>query len=243
MKAKLLSFGLVFSLMISLPLLAEKPVSTGKIAYIIKQEKEIKDFNGIATEGPLEVTVTLGNTESISFEGDEEAISELKTEVKNNTLTIRPKINWTIWTKKYQNKKVKVFISAKSIKRLVMSGSGGITVNGRIKEPDLSVVVSGSGRIRTEADINSLNAVISGSGTVSVSGTARDASIVMSGSGVFNKGLAVDKLSSVISGSGNIDIKAEKHIDAVISGSGSIRYSGNPTVQQRVSGSGRISKV
>ena len=209
-----------------------------------KQDKEVKNYNGVAAGGPIDVVIQLGDAEGIRFEGDAEAISSLVVEVKNNTLTIRPEISWTSWSKKYENKKITAYIRAKSLKNLVMSGSGKMSVNGTIKGASLNATLSGSGSITANAAISKFNGVISGSGNLNFAGSADDANIVISGSGSFTrKGFSVGTLSSTISGSGTINVNAEKEINAVISGSGSVNYSGDPSVQKRVSGSGRVRKI
>ena len=209
-----------------------------------QQEGEVKNFNGVAVAGPIHVIITLGSTEGLRFEGDAEAISTLVTEVKGNILIIRPKTSWISWARKYQDKKITAYVSAKSIKSLTSSGNGSVVVTGKIKGSELATTLSGSGSISASAEVNSYAGVISGSGSLNISGTANDASIVLSGSGSFaKKGFSVSKLSSVISGSGSVNVNADDSIEAVISGSGSLNYSGNPKVEKRVTGSGRVRKI
>jgi hypothetical protein len=224
-------------------LMANYPIVI-KVSKFKKQEREVKNFNGIAAGGPITVIVTLGNTEGLKFEGDEEAISTLITEVKGNVLIIRPQNSWTSWARKYQNKKIVAYVSAKNIKSLTMSGDGSITVKGAITSSSMTTTLSGSGYITATIDVSSYSGVISGSGNLNITGTADNASVTISGSGnLTKKGFAVGSLQTVISGSGSVNLKADNHIDAVISGSGSVNYSGNASVQKRVLGSGRVNKV
>lgn len=239
-----LSFVLVLASLSLQPVLATVYSNVNGTIKGKKQNQEVKDYNGVAAGGPIDVVIQLGDAEGIRFEGDAEAIASLVVEVKNNTLTIRPEISWTSWSKKYENKKITAYVRAKSIKNLVMSGSGKMSVNGTIKGSSLNATLSGSGSISASADISKFNGVISGSGNLNFSGNADEANIVVSGSGSFaKKGFSVGTLSSTISGSGTIYVGAEKEINAVISGSGSINYSGNASVNQRVSGSGRVRKI
>ncbi|RZK41186.1 MAG: DUF2807 domain-containing protein [Pedobacter sp.] len=244
MKAKYLSLSLAlaFASLTVAPSWASQPIVIG-VSKSPKEEREVKNYTGVAAGGPIHVVVTLGSTEGLRFEGDADAISTLITEVKGNVLIIRPQTSWQSWARKYQNKKITAYVSAKSIKHLTMSGNGSITVNGKIKTNELAATVSGSGSISGSADVSSFTGVISGSGNLNFSGVANSASIVISGSGSFRKGFSVESLSSVISGSGSIYVNANDHLEAVISGSGSINYSGNAKVEKRVTGSGKINKV
>ncbi len=245
MKKIILSFSLVLVLsgMALQPVIAAYPITIG-ISKFKKEDREVKNFNAITAGGPIQVIVTLGSTESLRFEGDADAISTLVTEVKGNVLIIRPQVSWMSWSRKYQHKKIVAYISAKTVKALVMSGDGSITVKGTIQGTSLSTTLSGSGSITTSADVDSFAGVISGSGNLNITGKADNASITISGSGnLAKKGFAVSDLSTVISGSGSVNVEATENINAVISGSGSVNYSGNATVQKRVIGSGRVNKV
>lgn len=225
------------------PALASQPIVIG-VSKFIKEEREAKNFNGVALAGPIHVVVTLGTTESLRFEGDAEAISTLITEVKGSILIIRPENSWTSWSRKYQNKKITAYVTAKSIKSLTCSSSGSIVVNGQIKGSELATTLSGSGSISANAEVSNYTGVISGSGSLNIAGSANDASIVLSGSGSFaRKGFSVASLSAVISGSGSINVNVSENLEAVVSGSGSVNYSGNARVEKRTTGSGRVRKV
>jgi len=214
------------------------------IGTINQENRDVKNFNGVAAGGPIEVIITLGNSEGLKFEGDAEAIATLVSEVKGNILIIRPKTSWTSWSHKYENKKIIARVSAKTISSLTMSGNGSIKVNGTVQATELATTLSGSGTITANIDADKLTSVISGSGSVNLTGKTDDANITLSGSGQFSgKTLSMDNLNTRISGSGSVNVKVEDNIKALVSGSGRVNYSGNPTVEQRVIGSGGVSKI
>ncbi|RZL66949.1 MAG: DUF2807 domain-containing protein [Pedobacter sp.] len=244
MKKIFLSFSLIIVLAsLSLqPVLAD-PIVIG-LSKFKKEDREVRDFNIVAAGGPINVVITLGNTESLRFEGDADAISTLITEVISNKLIIRPKNSWTSWARKYEGKQITAYVTAKTLQALIMSGNGKMSVTNKINSNSLSATLSGSGSITTNIDVNNFVGTISGSGNLNISGTADKASVTVSGSGsLTKKGFSVGTMTSVISGSGSIYVNAEDRISAVVSGSGSINYSGNPEVEQRVSGSGRVRKI
>ncbi|MES2416731.1 MAG: head GIN domain-containing protein [Bacteroidota bacterium] len=246
MKKIFISFSLILALAtLSLqPVLSSDPI-TVNFNNFKKDDRIVKNFNGVAAGGPINVIITLGNTEGLRFEGDADAIATLISEVKGSILIIRPQNSWTSWARKYENKKITAYVSAKMIKSLTMSGSGNMSVTGLVKETGLAATLSGSGSISANVNVNNFNGVISGSGNLNFSGHANDATITISGSGSLTKkgGLAVGSLSTVISGSGSVNINADNKINAVISGSGSVNYSGNASVEKRVVGSGSVRKT
>jgi len=207
-------------------------------------DREVKNFNGVAAAGPINVIVTLGNSESCRLEGDADALASIVTEVKGNVLVIRPQTSITSWTRKYEGKKITAYVTAKELASLTVSGDGNLSVNGKISTGSLTTTVSGSGSIKASADVDNYNGVISGSGAINITGGADHAKVVISSSGTFaGKSFSTKTLTSTISGSGTVNIAVSESIRAVISGSGSVNYSGNPSVDKTVVGSGGVRKV
>ncbi|TDO22400.1 head GIN domain-containing protein [Pedobacter duraquae] len=216
-----------------------KPASTTTIKQT--EDRTVKNFSGIAAGGPIDVIVTIGNTESVRFEGDADAIATLVTEVRGNVLIIRPQNSWKSWAKKYEDKKITAYVSAKKISSLTMSGSGSMRVNSPINQSELTTTLSGSGSIKVGLDVQELTSVLSGSGTISLTGSADKTTVTLSGSGVLNgKSLKVGSLSTTLSGSGSVNVDASDEINAVISGSGTVNYRQSPTIHKTVIGSGGV---
>jgi hypothetical protein len=217
--------------------------SSHKNIDVAVQEKTVSNFKGIAAGGPLNIKVTLGNTESIRFEGDQDAIAELVTEVLNGILTIKPKTKWKDWSRRHRDAEITVFINAKRLSSLTMSGSGNLEATNTISGADLVATLSGSGSIKAAANVKSFTGVLSGSGNINLSGKSDDSNLTISGSGSFKgKSFAAAKVSVQISGSADVYVKATQSLDAVISGSGSVIYSGDAQVKKTIIGSGRVSK-
>jgi hypothetical protein len=207
------------------------------------QDRAVRNFDGVAINGSIKTIIQIGNQESLRFEGDQDAIDELITEVKNGVLTIRTKNKWGEWNKKFRNSSITAYITAKRLNSLTMSGSGSIDVQGVVSATELAATVSGSGVIRASTNVKTLDVVISGSGNVTIKGKANDANITVGGSGNFRgTELHAETASTTVSGSGSIYIFANKKLNAVVSGSGSVNYTGNAQVQKTVSGSGGVRK-
>ena len=205
---------------------------------------QVKNFSGIVAGGPIDVVVTLGNSESCKFVGDSEAIATLLAQVEGSMLVIRPQMSWKSWERKYSGKKITAYVNAKKLSSFTMSGSGSMEVKGAVKTSDLSVVLSGSGNLSLSSNSKTLSAVISGSGKLNINGEANNASVTLSGSAVFaGKDFSVSDLTTQMSGSGNVHIAVSENINAVISGSASVYYSGNPEVKQTILGSGKVKKI
>ncbi len=249
MNRKYISIGLLLAVATASanPIQTELPVNISLAKNSSKaKETEVKNFSSVAAGGPIEVIVTLGNTEGIRFEGDAEAISTLVAEVKGNSLIIRPQVSWTSWAHKYRDKKITAYVNAKVLKSLTMSGDGSITVKGTITQNSFVATLSGSGAINANIIAGDFNGVISGSGKLNVTGEADNVTATISGSGVLSKkgALKAGSLSATISGSGSVYVHTNGDINAIISGSGKVYYTGNASVsEKKFLGSGGVKKL
>lgn len=207
------------------------------------ETRKVSGFSGISSSGSYNVFITMGNSESLRLEGDADVIREIETEVENGILKIRNKKRVSGWNRN-SGGKVNIYIHAKSLSSITLSGSGDIEVTGLVKALNLSNTISGSGSISLNMDTENYTATISGSGEIKAKGNADNAKITIAGSGDFEgTGLRSSVASARVSGSGDISISADKNLDAVMSGSGNIRYNGNASVKSTKSGSGNISKM
>ncbi len=208
------------------------------------QERKVSNFKGVAVSGSINAFIKMGNEEGIRLEGDEDAIAELITEVKSGVLIIRPKTKWVEWNKKFNNSTVTVYITAKNLTSVTLSGSGSVEVQNSVSADEFAATLSGSGNIKLAAHVNAFTAVISGSGNIIISGKANDASMIINGSGSFKgTSFTVETASTKISGSGSIYVTVHKKINALTAGSGTVYYKGNPTVQKKTVGSGDVRQM
>jgi len=244
MKKSLRYFALALLMAITADL-----VSANTLITVVKsnkgrsdQNRTVSGFSAISSSGSYNVFITMSNKESLRLEGSTEIISQIETKVENGILKIRNKkqINMRSWN---SGGKVNIYIEAKTLHGITLSGSGDIDVSGTIKSTELTNTISGSGSISQSMDVENFVAIISGSGKINAKGKAKNAKINIAGSGDFEgKGLQTTNASAKVSGSGNITISADKSLDALMSGSGNIRYSGNPSIKSTKSGSGSISR-
>lgn len=238
MKRFITSFGW---LMLLLPLISVAGVKTVVKTLSSQEERQVSGFIGISSSGSYDVFVKFDGKESLRLEGDANEISNIETVVEHGILKIRNKKNLQFGWR--EGKKVTVYVSAKSLNNVAVSGSGNLKVDGLVKADNLEARVSGSGNMDLNVSTGSLRSIVSGSGSLNIWGTARNANVVVSGSGNFKgKDLRTQTAAVKVSGSGNVKIYADSSIDAALSGSGSINYAGNATVTQAKSGSGSISK-
>ena len=178
--------------------------------------RALPNFSGMDLAGSNNVTVVAGARQSVVVHADSNLLSRVTTQVKAGTLIIGDVGSFEAKSPMY------VEVSVPSLTALDLSGSGNITVTG-IRASRLTVTVPGSGDIAASGSVarlnaestapvmrnsavssrGTLNAVVSGSGTIFVTATqSLDAKVPGSGA-VFYSGNPA-KVTTSITGSGAV---------------------------------------
>jgi hypothetical protein len=169
--------------------------------------------------GSGDLTIDQTGSESLTIEAGDKVLPNLTSDVVGDTLVLGTKPGAVL----APGGRISYHLTVKDLVGLTVSGSGGVTA------PKLST--------------DTLSSNISGSGTITVGGSAPEQRLTISGSGAYQAGdLAGKTLRADISGSGHAVVSVSDTLDVTISGSGSLTYSGDPTVQKHVSGSGSVTK-
>lgn len=177
-------------------------------------------YTQIDLRGSADLIVTIGPEESISIEGSEDRVNNVKTSVVDGVLIIDEKSGGLFG---HTSGELKITVTAPSIEAVKLSGSGDIEITGAEGE-SFSVALNGSGDINVTGEVDSASFSINGSGDIE----ATD--------------LTAKSVSISINGSGDADVFASESIDATINGSGDITYFGGAeSVKDLIRGSGDIS--
>lgn len=203
------------------------------------QERKVGSFTSIHQHTSADVYITKGSVGEVVVKADNDAINNLKTEVRDGVLHIESTNNG------WRNVRVmEVHITMASIEKLKNSGSGDISIDGSIPGTNMYIGISGSGDLKAQLDATNLEVKISGSGDVSLSGVRGDLDVGVSGSGdVYADELKLDKCNLYGTGSGDLKLKGKAaSLTAQISGSGDINAYGmtTATVKVKCNGSGDV---
>lgn len=204
------------------------------------EQRTVSEFKAVVTGGSEDLFVTQGSTQKVRIEGDEDAIKDINTYVRNGVLYIEHKSRWN---RSYAQ--TRVYVTMKGINGLKLAGSGNIIGETPIATDELELSISGSGNIKLDVTASEIQSGISGSGNIKLSGKTVDNNLKISGSGDVNAlDLKAENCAVHISGAGDAKVYVSKKLDVKVSGSGSIRYAGDPDkVNTSVSGSGSVQKI
>ena len=205
----------------------------------VKTEKRNPgNFSGVKTSGSIDIEITTGDSYAVSVEDDENILPLIETEVEGGILNVHYKNETFI-----NNDHAKVYVTAPSLNKLSISGSGNITAKDVVKSSDkIEAEISGSGDMNAEVDAPSVDAEINGSGNITLKGRTKDFTGSISGSGDLKCGdLQSENAGISIAGSGNAHVFASVHLKASSLGSGDVYYRGNPSSPEiHTTGSGSV---
>jgi len=208
------------------------------------EDRHLSGFNAITLSASYDVYITQGTAESVKVEASDEDQEHIITEVSGGVLNIYEKHNHGLhWD--WGNKKQVVYVVARDINSISISGSGDVFFKNGINTNSMKIKVSGSGDVAGRLNTKTLEVSISGSGDVKLSGRADDSNVRVSGSGDFEGRELVTASTMVrVVGSGDATVNASLKIDAGVSGSGDIRYTGGAKqVSTSKAGSGDIHRM
>src|SRR5688572_13342177 len=109
-----------------------------------RESRAVTDFTEVGVSAPIDVHVALGETPSLTLEGNAEHLARIETVVEKGRLKIRTRPGHQHWN---WDHKVTARVTAKRIDALAIAGSGDITAPA-IRGEALKVSIAGSGDIR-----------------------------------------------------------------------------------------------
>ena len=193
-----------------------EPDFTGS-GRIVSETRSLAPFKGVVVESIGNVHVTQDSVQTVNVAADDNILGRVSTRVENGVLFVG----------------------------LLPGSYSRVTIDFYISIPTVeSIKINGAGNASSSAPLHcdSLLFVISGTGSVAVSGSVTRETIIVAGAGSVYAGDMVSSLcSATILGTGNAEVNVTDQLDAVITGVGSITYSGNPPIiHQQVSGVGSV---
>ncbi len=192
---------------------------TGCIEGSGKEQMDVRSvapFSEIIIDGIFEVRIDFKEKNRLMVRGDENILSYITTQVKDQTLTIQvqqsicPKLNMVIQ------------ISTEQLDRLTAEGAIDIIIS-KMNNKAFSSHVEGSSDLQMSGVTGKIFVKIDGTGTVR------------------SKNLHAEETKVVIDGAGEAVVHASRKLIGEINGAGDIHYHGNPRdVTKKIDGVGEI---
>lgn len=206
----------------------------------------LKNFHAVQVSSGIDLYLTQTSEEAVAVSAaSEEYRDKIITEVVDGVLKIyyEKNNNWG-WGINSGNKKLKAYVSVKTLDKLSASGGSDVAFENAIKSNKLSISISGGSDLKGEVACEELSVTASGGSDADISGKASKASISASGgSDVDGYRLITEVCRVTSSGGSDVNITVNKEINAQASGGSDIHYKGNATARTSKSGSSDIRKV
>jgi len=200
-------------------------------------------FTSISVSSGIDLYLTQGNEEAVAVSAsDQKHLDRIKTEVVSGRLKIYYDNKGITW--KSDNRKLKAYVSFKTLEKLTVSAGAEATVNGRISTDKLDLNVSSGADFKGDISAKELTAEVSSGAAVKISGLA-DKLIVEASSGADFRGyeFAVDYCDAAASSGASVHVTINKELSAKASGGGGIKYKGTALIRDlKTSGGGSVKK-
>jgi hypothetical protein len=182
------------------------------------EKREVPAFKALDISGAYDVEIVAQKNQSLEFEGDDNLLPLIKTEVKGGVLRIYNEQSFST------KNKLRVRISMANLDGISTSGASDIVASD-VKSDEFHIEASGASNLKLSGDTKSLEVEMSGAGQLEA------------------KDLRAQKVNINISGAARADVYASEELRASVSGAGNVNYYGDPKiVSKEESGAGEISK-
>lgn len=189
----------------------------------VKQERNVPDFTSVSAASGIQVILTLSDKASLAFEAEEDVLSKLRGEVRNNTLFIDCKGDCN------SRKGMVAYVSTKALKGIIAKEAADVKVTNVLKEQHLSVIASEAAKVELEIASGDLKVNETGASTVVVKGRAARLDLVLKGASSFKgKDFEVGDITALASGASTAKLNARESLNVVAKEASSVIYSGAP---------------
>ncbi len=220
------------------------PVAAQKTVYDANVEvRNVSgSFNAVKISSAIDLYISQSTSDQVAVSATPESgKASIVTEVKNGTLYIYYKSSNNNWN---GPKKMKAYVSAKTLNRIEASGACNVFVDGSLNSNDLVIDISGASDFKGAVNVQNLKLLGSGSSDFTISGTTANLKVDVSGaSDIKAYELSCDYCDIEASGASDVKITANKELKARASGASDISYKGNAAVKEaNTSGASDVKK-
>ncbi len=191
---------------------------TSAFASAAEQTRPMPAFTGVSVQGPINMIVEVGKSQSLVLKGDDKFFKRVMTKVVDGKLVIT--------FPKGENNDVNtdstINISMPALTSFHVEGAGSADLR-NINSDSIDIGFQGAGRLVASGKVKQLKLNAQGVGDVDT------------------KALLAQDANVRFEGIGAVKVYASQKLDAVVQGMGSLNYYGNPRlVNKKVEGIGSV---
>ncbi len=188
-------------------------------AWSAEQTRDLPAFQSITSRGAFQVTVNVGQKQSIVISGSDAALARVSAEVLNNTLVLSTGERKDTRA----DEKVRISINVEQLKQFHLEGAGKTELN-NVSGERLDLNYHGVGMLKANGKVQTLVIKAQGVGSINT----RD--------------LDAQHVHAKMEGVGSVKVRATESLQARVEGIGSLTYYGKPSrISKVVEGIGTVS--
>jgi len=209
---------------------------------IIHETRDVHNYNGLELSSGIELQLTMGNSEKVEIEADEEIMGKVFTEVHNGVLEIGVHNKAWSWNNGHHN--IKAFVSARELNRIHTSSGSSLIGHNTLSGSHLDLSTSSGSSMKLKIEESEIIANASSGSKMELEGrTNLEDLSSSSGSSLLSENLMSRKAQANASSGASIHLRVQEVLDAKASSGGSVLYAGNPNqVNKDKSSGGSIEK-
>jgi hypothetical protein len=208
---------------------------------VTEETRTISNLSSVELALPGTLHITMGGSESLRIEAEDNLLEYIRTEVNYGKLVIGSRQGINI----QPTHPVHYYLTVTELSSILISSSGNIEAD-NLQSDSFSITISSSGDVSiSRLDCTSLHVIISSSGNLDIQGgQVQKQEINISSSGEYRaRKLESVSANVILTSSGEATIRVSDHLTGRLSSSGNINYIGNPDVNVSKTSSGRPIKV
>jgi hypothetical protein len=211
------------------------------------QVRTVSSFRSIRIEDGIDLYLNQSGTEAVAVSAASDEIRDkIRTEVQDGELKIYFAEHGK-WWKHMNNRKMKAYVSCKTLKKLEAAGASDVYLNGMLNVDELSINMSGASDLKGkngEIRAMKMDLVLSGASDAIMKGAVSSLKVRASGaSDLKGYELTTDNCDADASGASDIMITVNKALTAKASGASGVHFKGDGVINDlKTSGASRVSR-
>jgi len=203
--------------------------------------RTVSSFDAIEVSGGIDLFISQGDEEAMAVSASNSSQRDaIKSTVQDGVLKISYGNDGKMWVS--GNKKLRAYVSFKSLVRLKASHGSDVTISGVLKSDEFSIELIGASDLKGKLEANKLNIEQAGASDAKVSGEVTELFINASGASNFQGYDLHSELCTVnASGASDVRITVNKELNANATGASSVKYHGNASIHNmKTTGGGKV---
>jgi len=204
----------------------------------VTENRTVGEFTTVSIDGGGTLSVTVGETASLTITAPQETLDIIKTTTLSGALEIGPERGIASL-----DGPIIYMLTVPVVDGIIVRGSAKVTAD-FTGATDVSIETRASGTVKgTNLAADHAQATVRGSGGITIDGSVSMLSVVVTGSGNYEGPKLTSRECTVdIAGSGSAKVNTTGTLAIDVRGSGSVAHTGGAKVTSDIAGSGEVTE-